>query len=104
MAARFGAALRGAGVPVGPDRCERFARAVTVTRPRSLRELRECALATMVSSREHADTLLRVFGETFGGAEQAHFPPNGTNGTGNAAGEAGTAAAFHDRRKFACIR
>jgi uncharacterized protein with von Willebrand factor type A (vWA) domain len=76
VAARFGAALRGAGLPVGPDRCERFARAVTVARPTSLRELRECALATMVSSREHADRLLRVFEETFGGA--AEVPPDGT--------------------------
>ena len=79
-------------MPVGPDRCERFARAVTVTRPRSLRELRECALATMVSSREHADTLLAVFAETFGEAEQARFPGmpgNGANQAGILPGEAG---------------
>ncbi len=86
MAAVFGAVLREAGVPVGPDRCERFARAVTVARPRSLRELRECALATMVSSREHAGVLARVFDETFGGAHLAHpdgTPINGANQAGN---------------------
>ena len=33
VAARFGAALRAAGVPADPGRCERFARAVTVARP-----------------------------------------------------------------------
>jgi uncharacterized protein len=93
VAARFGAVLREAGVPVGPDRCERFARAVTVARPGSLVALRECALATLVSSREHAEVLLRVFDETFGGAEQAHFLPNGANGTGSAAGEPGQPAA-----------
>jgi uncharacterized protein with von Willebrand factor type A (vWA) domain len=57
-----------------------------------LRELRECALATMVSSREHADTLVRVFDETFGGTAGAQFdgmPGNGANRTGSAAGEAG---------------
>ena len=33
VAARFGAALRAAGVPADPGRCERFASAVTVARP-----------------------------------------------------------------------
>ena len=32
-AARFGTALRAAGMPADPGRCERFARAVTVARP-----------------------------------------------------------------------
>ena len=76
MAARFGEVLRGAGVPVGPDRCERFTRAVMVARPRTLAALRRCALATMVSSREHAETLVRVFDATFGGAD-----PDGTGST-----------------------
>ena len=39
VAARFGVALRAAGVPADPGRSERFARAVTVARPATLRDL-----------------------------------------------------------------
>jgi hypothetical protein len=87
VTARFGAALREAGVPAGPDRCERFARAVLVARPGSLRELRQCAVATMTASREDAEVLERVFDATFGGTDAAYagelrgstggFPPTG---------------------------
>ncbi|HUB39924.1 MAG TPA: VWA domain-containing protein [Streptosporangiaceae bacterium] len=66
VAARFGAALRRAGLPVGPGRTERFAAAVTLARPASRRELFNCALATLVSSRDQADTLKAVFAEVFG--------------------------------------
>ena len=52
ISARFGAALRRAGLPVGPGRCERFAAAVTIARPVTLDELYRCALATLVSGRE----------------------------------------------------
>jgi uncharacterized protein with von Willebrand factor type A (vWA) domain len=66
-AARFGAALRHAGVPADPGRCERFARAVTVARPATQRELYLCALATLVSGQSQIETLERVFNAMFGG-------------------------------------
>jgi uncharacterized protein len=67
VAARFGVALRAAGVPADPGRCERFARAVTVARPATLGGLYLCALATLASSQDHIETLRRVFAEVFGG-------------------------------------
>ncbi|MBO0834008.1 MAG: hypothetical protein J2P28_00645, partial [Actinobacteria bacterium] len=66
VAARFGAALRQAGLPVGPGRSERFAAAVALIRPPNRRELFNCALATLVSSKDHADILQAVFTEVFG--------------------------------------
>ena len=69
LAARFGAALRAAGVPADPGRCERFARAVTVARPLTLRDLYLCALATLVASQDHIETLRRVFWDVFGAPE-----------------------------------
>jgi uncharacterized protein len=77
-AARLGAALREAGVPADPGRCERFARAVTVARPSTPRALYLCALATLTSTSEQAVILRRVFGTVFGGlgdpAEQRGDP------------------------------
>jgi len=70
-AARFGAALRAAGVPADPGRCERFARAVTVARPVTAPGLYLCAMATLVASREHIETLRRVFDAVFGGLPDA---------------------------------
>ena len=69
VAARFGVALRAAGVPADPGRCERFARAVTVARPVTLPGLYLCALATLVASQDHIQTLKRVFWDMFGGPE-----------------------------------
>jgi uncharacterized protein len=66
LAARFGAALRRAGLPVGPGRSERFAAAVTLVRPETRRDLFNCALATLVSSKDQADLLRAVFTEVFG--------------------------------------
>ena len=66
IAARFAAALRRAGLPVGPGRSQRFAAAVAVVRPATRTELFNCALATLVSSREHAITLRAVFTGIFG--------------------------------------
>jgi uncharacterized protein len=66
VAARFGAVLRRAGLPVGPGRSQRFAAALTLVQPATRRELFDCALATLVSTKEHADTLLAVFTEVFG--------------------------------------
>ncbi len=67
MAAGLGIALHTAGLPVGPDRCERLARAVTVMGAASLAELRACALATMVSDPGQMSTFDRVFAALFGG-------------------------------------
>src|SRR5690349_6047711 len=69
VSARFGAALRQAGLPVGPGRCERFAAAVTVAKPDSLRALYLCALATLVSSKDQARALEAVFVQVFGPIE-----------------------------------
>src|SRR6516164_6089084 len=71
VAARFGAALRAAGVPADPGRCERFAGAVTVARPVTVSGLYLCALATLVASKDHIETLRRVFEAVFGGLPDA---------------------------------
>jgi uncharacterized protein with von Willebrand factor type A (vWA) domain len=63
----LGIALHTAGLPVGPDRCERLARAVTVMDATSVAELRACALATMVSDPSQMATFDRVFAALFGG-------------------------------------
>jgi uncharacterized protein with von Willebrand factor type A (vWA) domain len=67
VAARFGAELRRAGLPVGPGRSERFANAVTIARPQTLDALYRCALATLVSSRDDINVLRAVFNQVFGG-------------------------------------
>ncbi len=67
LATGLGIALHTAGLPVGPDRCERLARAVTVMGATSLAELRACALATMVSDPGQMATFDRVFAALFGG-------------------------------------
>ena len=66
VAAGFGSALRRAGLPVGPGRTERFAAAVTLVRPVTTGELLDCALATLVSSKEQAELLRSVFAAVFG--------------------------------------
>jgi uncharacterized protein with von Willebrand factor type A (vWA) domain len=71
IAARFGAALRAAGLPVGPGRTERFAAAVTVARPATTRALYLCALTTLVSSKEHALIMRAVFEQIFGDLSDA---------------------------------
>jgi uncharacterized protein len=67
MATGFGIALHDAGLPVGPDRCERLARAVTIMGATTMAELRACALATMVSDPSQMPTFDRVFAAVFGG-------------------------------------
>ncbi len=69
VAARFGAELRRAGLPVGPGRSERFANAVTIARPQTLDALYRCALATLVSSRDDIAVLRAVFNQVFGGLD-----------------------------------
>jgi uncharacterized protein len=66
LAAGLGTALHAAGLPVGPDRCERLARAVTVMGASSVTELRACALATLVSDPSQMSTFERVFAALFG--------------------------------------
>jgi uncharacterized protein with von Willebrand factor type A (vWA) domain len=66
VAARFGAALRQAGLPVGPGRCERFASAVMLARPPTPRALYLCALATLVSGKDQIEILEAVFSQVFG--------------------------------------
>jgi uncharacterized protein len=67
LAAGLGTALHAAGLPVGPDRCERLARAMTVMGTRSVAELHACALATLVSDPSQVTTFERVFAALFGG-------------------------------------
>jgi uncharacterized protein with von Willebrand factor type A (vWA) domain len=66
LAAGLGTALHAAGLPVGPDRCERLARAVTVMGVSSVAELRACALATLVSDPGQMSVFDRVFAAMFG--------------------------------------
>jgi uncharacterized protein len=86
VAAGFGAALRRAGLPVGPGRSERFAAAVTIVQPATRRELLDCALATLVSSKDQAELLRFVFAEVFG-------PLDGSLSAANPPGDAAVSAA-----------
>jgi uncharacterized protein with von Willebrand factor type A (vWA) domain len=65
LAAVLGVALREAGIPAGPDRCERLGRALTVMRASTLTELHACALATMVADPSQIEAFERVFAELF---------------------------------------
>ncbi|MGW2741380.1 vWA domain-containing protein [Streptomyces sp. NPDC001450] len=67
LAASFTAALQDAGIAVGPDRTRSFARALTLLAPSTTRELRHCALATLVSDPEQIEPFDAVFREVFGG-------------------------------------
>src|SRR6266700_5884315 len=67
VAARFGAALHAEGLPVGPDRSARFARAVTVMRPATISELYWCGLATLVCDPDQIEVFSRVFAAVFTG-------------------------------------
>ena len=78
VAAGFGAALRRAGLPVGPGRSERFAAAVTLAEPATPAELLNCALATLVSSKEQGELLRAVFSGVFG--PEAGTVPGGAAG------------------------
>jgi uncharacterized protein len=67
LAARLVAACRDAGLPVGPDRAERFARAVVAVEPATTVRLRHCALASLVSDPAQIPLLDRVLALVFGG-------------------------------------
>ncbi len=76
VAARFGARLRRAGLPVGPGRCERFASAVILARPQTPDALYLCALATLVSGRDQIEILRGVFDQVFGGLAHPAATPS----------------------------
>src|SRR5277367_5172307 len=61
LAAALGTALHAAGLPVGPDRCERLSRAMDVWHARTLDDLHACALATLVSDPGQVPTFEQVF-------------------------------------------
>jgi uncharacterized protein len=84
VSARFGAALRDAGLPVGLGRCERFADAVSVARPTTTNSLYLCALATLVSSKDQALVLRAVFEQVFGPLSGAPGEPSGSLAPGDA--------------------
>jgi hypothetical protein len=67
LAARFAARLRAEGLPAGPERSARFAEAVTLTDPRTTKELYWCGLATLVADPSEIATFDRVFAIVFEG-------------------------------------
>ncbi len=67
VVAAVGARLRLAGLPVGTDRCDRFARALTLVQPATVTQLRSCAHATLAGDREQQRLLDAVIDEIFGG-------------------------------------
>jgi hypothetical protein len=66
LAASFTAALHDAGIAVGPDQTRSFARALTLLQPSTTRELRHCALTTLVSDHEQIELFDAVFRAVFG--------------------------------------
>jgi uncharacterized protein len=67
VAAGFGALLRGAGLPVSPERSARFAAAVALAGPTTVGELYWLARVTLVDRHDQLDTFDRVFRHVFGG-------------------------------------
>jgi uncharacterized protein with von Willebrand factor type A (vWA) domain len=66
VASRFAARLRAEGLTVGPDRSSRFAQAVTLIDPDTVKELYWCGLATLVADPAEIPTFDRVFAAVFG--------------------------------------
>ncbi|GAA1751611.1 vWA domain-containing protein [Luedemannella helvata] len=74
VAARLSALARESGLAVGPDRTARFAAAVTLTRPETIRQLRDLALATLIADPADIARLDRILALVFGGmADPAAF-------------------------------
>ena len=67
VVATFGRLLHAAGVPVTPERSERFAAALTRVRPARLDELYWAGRVTLATGRGDLDAYDRVFGQVFGG-------------------------------------
>jgi uncharacterized protein with von Willebrand factor type A (vWA) domain len=66
LAAGFGARLRRAGLPVGPERTTRFAAAVDLVRPDTTDALYWCALATLVADPADVPAFDAAFMAVFG--------------------------------------
>lgn len=69
LASRFAARLRAEGLPVGTERSARFASAVTLADPRTVRELYWCGLTTLVGDSAEIPAYDRVFALVFGGLQ-----------------------------------
>lgn len=67
LASRFAAALHRAGLPVAPERAERFAQAILLVRPETRPALRRVGLATLVSDPAQIETFDAVFAVVFSG-------------------------------------
>jgi uncharacterized protein with von Willebrand factor type A (vWA) domain len=67
LGARFAGALHQAGLPVAPERAERFARAILLIRPGTQQALRRAGLATLVSDPAQIGTFDAVFAAVFAG-------------------------------------
>ena len=67
VAARFGALLHAAGVPVGADRSGRFAAALALAAPATNDELYWVARVTLLAEYAQIDVFDRVFSQIFGG-------------------------------------
>jgi uncharacterized protein with von Willebrand factor type A (vWA) domain len=77
VAARFGALLHAAGVPVTPDRCGRLAEALALTNPATNDELYWAARVTLLAGQEQIAIFDRVFLQVFGGlVDPAEFRGN----------------------------
>ncbi len=100
LAAGLGAALHAAGLPVGPDRCERLARALSVMQARTLTELHACALATLVSDPSQASIFEHVFATLFAGRSSLEdLPLPATPAVDRSFTHNGSDTTSHDTRK-----
>ena len=108
--ARFGTLLRAEGMPVGPDRCARFAQAVTVVVPRSVPELYWCAMATLLSDPAQLPLFDSVFDRVFAGlvdvAEQRGQHPSAVTATAVSGGTPSVdgRSSGHGERRDADVR
>jgi uncharacterized protein len=68
LAVAFGRRLRGAGVPITPDRAARFARALALVGPLDGPRVYWAGRATLVSAHDQIAAYDRVFATVFGGA------------------------------------
>jgi uncharacterized protein with von Willebrand factor type A (vWA) domain len=73
LVARFTAACHAAGLPVGPERAQRLARAVIEVCPATTQRLYWCALATLVSDPAQIPVLDAVFDRIFRGSDPPVF-------------------------------
>jgi uncharacterized protein with von Willebrand factor type A (vWA) domain len=89
IVARLTAGLHTAGLPVGPDRAERFTRAVTVAQPRTLAQLRACARVTLSVNHDDGGLVDQVFAAVFEGL----VDPADSRGSGPSLVDSATASA-----------